>query len=555
LALCTTASAKVGVTSATDGDPLGKPPTENERVLRVGLDVQANEVVTTNAKDRAHLVFLDGTSITVGPNARLTLDKFVYDPNSKTGELALTATKGIFRVVGGRISKTNAITVTTPSSTIGIRGGISSLNVISTRTGAAFWFGTSLTVSAGGQTRTIVRPGFEIVTNLGGFPGAAFAVPRGALAGDFGALEGTSPGNTDADQQAQSSGFSGQNSGQGPGPGFTLPPPGVPNGVSNVANNAVSNSGVQQQPKSDQTTPTQTSTTTTTPTSARTSRTVNGYAAGLITNSNGESSQTRTPVLGPPTDLSITTDASTPQIAGTDTGTLIIRQFNNSVNTLQLGGTPATGVFADDKTYVMVTTDDPARPSTIKVGSQTFTTTDSTALVANGPPGITSACTCDYLTWGLWATAIAYGAGPRNNQTDTVTLAPFVAGTLTPMVQMPQTGSATYSGAMAGVAQANNGTPYSAIGTYNSTWGFASRTGAFNASFDGTNYTGSAAAVPGSNGATFAGTFAGGNRNGSLSGAFFAAPGDVAKYQAGAFAINGPGQTYKAAGVFAGQRP
>ncbi len=59
------AVARVGVTSATDGDPLGKPPSEAERVLRIGIDVQANEVITTNARDRAHLVFLDGTSLTV----------------------------------------------------------------------------------------------------------------------------------------------------------------------------------------------------------------------------------------------------------------------------------------------------------------------------------------------------------------------------------------------------------------------------------------------------------------------------------------------------------
>ncbi|HXZ08609.1 MAG TPA: hypothetical protein VEI25_11170, partial [Paraburkholderia sp.] len=64
------AGARVGVTSATDGDPLGKPPNEKERILRIGIDVQADEVVTTHENDRAHLVFLDGTSLTVGPNAR-----------------------------------------------------------------------------------------------------------------------------------------------------------------------------------------------------------------------------------------------------------------------------------------------------------------------------------------------------------------------------------------------------------------------------------------------------------------------------------------------------
>src|SRR5690242_14124243 len=34
------ASAKVGITSAADGSPLGKPPNQNERVLRIGIDIQ-----------------------------------------------------------------------------------------------------------------------------------------------------------------------------------------------------------------------------------------------------------------------------------------------------------------------------------------------------------------------------------------------------------------------------------------------------------------------------------------------------------------------------------
>src|SRR6478672_11429699 len=195
--------AKIGVTSATDGDPLGKPPTENERVLRIGIDVQANEVVTTKANDRAHLVFLDGTSITVGPNARLSLDKFVYDPDTKKGELALTATKGVFRVVGGKISKTNAITVTTPSSTIGIRGGISFFTVTNTQTVSTFVFGQSLTVTGAGQTQTLTRAGTQVVTNFGGTPGNPAPANVG---GEMGTLEGKGGTNqgSNADNQSQS---------------------------------------------------------------------------------------------------------------------------------------------------------------------------------------------------------------------------------------------------------------------------------------------------------------------------------------------------------------
>ena len=142
----------VGVTSAADGDPLGKPPNENERILRIGIDVQANELITTSANDRAHLVFLDGSSLTVGPDARLTIDRFVFDPNTQKGDLAINATRGVFRLVGGKISKTTPITITTPSSTIGIRGGITIVSVTQVQTVADFVFGKSMTVTAGGKT-------------------------------------------------------------------------------------------------------------------------------------------------------------------------------------------------------------------------------------------------------------------------------------------------------------------------------------------------------------------------------------------------------------------
>jgi hypothetical protein len=256
------AAAKVGVTSATDGDPLGKPPTEAERVLRIGIDVQANEVITTNANDRAHLVFLDGSSLTVGPDARLTIDRFVFDPATKTGELAINASKGVLRLVGGKISKNNAITITTPSSTIGIRGGITIMDVGARKTDSTFVFGKDMTVRAGGVTQTATRPGSMIVTNLGSPPGMPTLLAQGALNAQLGALEGrrgtqSSGGGSgrNADQAAQSSGLSGVNSGQsvrivapggqdnfgsGPGPRNRSPNDTVVTALSNA------NFGVQQ---------------------------------------------------------------------------------------------------------------------------------------------------------------------------------------------------------------------------------------------------------------------------------------------------------------------
>jgi hypothetical protein len=210
-----TAAARVGVTTATEGDPTGKPPTDAERILRVGIDVVAGELITTNASDRAHLVFLDGTSLTLSPNARLTLDRYVYDPASQTGSIGVTAAQGVFRLVGGKISKSNEITIKTPSATLGLRGGISIFAVQSTETTAQFLFGKSLVVTGSGRTETALRPGMQIQALLGAVPTPPVAIPPGALARPLQLLEAVRPnGNNRADVAAKQSGFSDRNSGR-----------------------------------------------------------------------------------------------------------------------------------------------------------------------------------------------------------------------------------------------------------------------------------------------------------------------------------------------------
>jgi hypothetical protein len=190
------AQSRIGVTQAVENNPMGKPPGGVDRVLRVGTDVQANEIISTTNDDRAHVVFLDGTTLTVGPNSQMTIDKFVYDPTTQKGELAVNATKGVFRLIGGRISKTAAITVTTPSSTMGIRGGIMVFGVQASATTSIFVYGNSMTVTANGVTQTVTVPGLQVSTPTGGTPCAPTIVVQGSLSAALGALVGT--GNTQA---------------------------------------------------------------------------------------------------------------------------------------------------------------------------------------------------------------------------------------------------------------------------------------------------------------------------------------------------------------------
>ena len=221
------ADPRVGVTSATSGDPRGKPPASAERVLHVGIDVQANEVITTDADDRAQLLFLDGSSLQVGPLARLTIDKFVYDPNTKAGALAVSVTHGVFRFVGGKISKTTPVVIKTPSATLSIRGGIMIGNVEAAKTVATFVFGIEMTVAGQGQTRFVTRPGWQVTTFAGKAPSQAVQLPAGSLSTEMGMLEAdrSQPGGGAADKKLEASGFSDKNSGRKPTEVPGGPPP------------------------------------------------------------------------------------------------------------------------------------------------------------------------------------------------------------------------------------------------------------------------------------------------------------------------------------------
>lgn len=438
------AQAKVGVTSATDGDPLGKPPQQNERILRIGIDVQANELITTRANDRAHLVFLDGTSLTVGPNAQLTIDRFVYDPASSTGELAVNATRGVFRLVGGKISKAQPITVTTPSSTIGIRGGIMIGEAQSSFTKATFVFGSKMTVTANGVVQTVLRPGFEVITTLGGTPGqptkantAGYSSQLTQLEGNVGKGPGGGPGagpppfgGVNPDRAVQTSGFTNQNSGK-PGGTFAQPPgntnnfgtgPGPNNrNFNNTPINAVTNPGVDRQP----------------------------FEAVNLPTNQGQSPGSTTPPInppGPPTTVIVTRGkfAQEPRFTDFDRNTLAVAPVPRNNVQLQPTGSLANGTatinLADNRSFSV-----PWQPSDAPYAIS-FTHPDLGLL--NGTGFVNQ-------TGDFFAFVFTDAAGTRMG---------FVGGTPTTLAQFPTQGFATH---VLSSLEANGRLPFSNLAVGN----------------------------------------------------------------------------------------
>ena len=134
MAVATSSAAQtVGVTSAVNPASLGagKP-------LTIGAAVLHNERIDTNSDGSAQLLFLDRTTMVIGPNSKVVIDDYVYDTRTQSGHMAVTVTKGLLRFVGGQIAHGGNATIDTPTAVVGVRGGTAQLSVTDKGTLAIF---------------------------------------------------------------------------------------------------------------------------------------------------------------------------------------------------------------------------------------------------------------------------------------------------------------------------------------------------------------------------------------------------------------------------------
>lgn len=112
------AQSKIGVAAAVTNEVA-----VNARPLNAGNNVHTNERVRTGDTGAAQLLFLDETSLNIGPKSEVTLDRYIYNPNRGTGSVALSATRGAFRFVSGSLNPVS-YSIKTPQAIIGVRGTV-----------------------------------------------------------------------------------------------------------------------------------------------------------------------------------------------------------------------------------------------------------------------------------------------------------------------------------------------------------------------------------------------------------------------------------------------
>lgn len=92
------------------------------RAATLGQRMALGNQVQTGDRSHMQLLLLDRSSFTVGQNARLTIDRFVYDPSG--GSFSATVAKGALRFMSGGAHGRGGAQIRTPVATIGIRGTI-----------------------------------------------------------------------------------------------------------------------------------------------------------------------------------------------------------------------------------------------------------------------------------------------------------------------------------------------------------------------------------------------------------------------------------------------
>lgn len=170
---------RAGVAAAIAGAvkqvSLRTPGTKVGRAVASGDAIYLGDRITTGPKSRLQILLEDRTTFTIGPNAAMVIDEFVYNPKTSKGKLSARILKGAFRFVSGKVANQNpsAVTLKLPTAVIGIRGTVVLGIADGTRSVAVLEgigpennigeAASSITVTAGGQTVTIYRTGWGII--------------------------------------------------------------------------------------------------------------------------------------------------------------------------------------------------------------------------------------------------------------------------------------------------------------------------------------------------------------------------------------------------------
>jgi hypothetical protein len=103
---------------------IGDISNQNNEKLITGSKIYFGDTIVVKAQSNAQILLLDETALTVGEKSEITIDEFIYDPQSKVGKIVSNIKIGTVKIITGEISKKNPdnLEVNVPTGSVGARG-------------------------------------------------------------------------------------------------------------------------------------------------------------------------------------------------------------------------------------------------------------------------------------------------------------------------------------------------------------------------------------------------------------------------------------------------
>jgi hypothetical protein len=95
---------------------------KNSLPLHLRDDIFLNDQVQTSSSSSLGITFNDATTFTLSASAKMTIDNYIYEDGGKQNAGIFDIGKGTVAFVAAAVAKTGDMKITTPASTLGIRG-------------------------------------------------------------------------------------------------------------------------------------------------------------------------------------------------------------------------------------------------------------------------------------------------------------------------------------------------------------------------------------------------------------------------------------------------
>ena len=106
------------------GAAVGEIKNQNNEILQNGSKIFFGDTIISKKNANVQILFIDQTVLTLGEDTEMTIDEFIYDPNSNEGSFVSSVKSGTVKFITGQISKNNPedLEVKVPAGTLGARG-------------------------------------------------------------------------------------------------------------------------------------------------------------------------------------------------------------------------------------------------------------------------------------------------------------------------------------------------------------------------------------------------------------------------------------------------